>query len=166
MSDRLEDRVEQLERELDVLRSIQEIDARTSDYYQAFDYRDIKLLASVLHDDARIEMRDIGADPETGRGVTIYEGKDAWLHDYAEKVAWVRNIHTSHGVVNRSTEVDGDTARMRANTNVWLQRLNQGWNHAAGTNYDTWERVDGRWLLKERIQPMHWRFGSPRTPSY
>ncbi len=112
-----------------------------SSYAQGFDYHDRELLRSIWHDDAVLDLGLFGR----------YEGVDA-IMDAAEQF-WAGAPHMHHWMANPLVQIDLAAGRATASTalDCLSTFVGEGTSHIGGRYRDVFVRVDGRWLITERV---------------
>lgn len=113
-------------------------------YAQAFDRRDSAMLRSIWHEDAILDLGDIGR----------YEGLETIMTASVE--LWRTKPHMHHWMSNPLIEIAGDTATAATALDCFVVDLDTGPTQVGGLYRDSFERRDGRWGLVLRQFELHY----------
>jgi hypothetical protein len=132
---------------------IQEIEDRNAvervivDYCHGFDRHDLDTLLGAFHEDGAYLL---GED-----GFGDHYGTDAIRTAVVDQL-WPALPETHHWNTNIAIDIDGDVANCSSDVGANVTHSEMGPCTVAATYYDTIERRDGRWAIKERKVDIHY----------
>ena len=112
-----------------------------SGYAHGFDLHDAELLRTVFHEDALLDLGPFGS----------YRGADE-IRGAAEQF-WAAAPHMHHWMANPLLEIDLERGVASATTalDCLCTYVETGTAHIGGRYRDRFARVDGRWVIVERV---------------
>jgi hypothetical protein len=152
---------------LDALESRAAIETLIAGYANAFDLLDAKLLGSLWHDDAALDLPGFGS-----------AGSRDEILEMAER-SWQQMPHMHHWMANPLIRIEGDVATGTVAADCLFHDIEKGPVQVSGLYYDRFERRGGHWRFASRRFELHfltplenWKpiagsesFGSPAPDS-
>lgn len=137
--------------EAERLAAIEEIKQLKAKYWRGVDSCDGTLVRSILADDCELDFRGCCTDPSSGVDHlpamnAVLRGRDAWISDALAGMVTVHQGHQSEIEITGETTATGDwsfTDRFFMPEGAPFARL-----VGYGNYHDTYEKIEGRWLLK------------------
>jgi SnoaL-like domain len=142
----------------DRLIAIEDIKQLKARYFRSLDTRDWAMFRTVFHDDVVIDFRGATTDStstdnalETLDSGALISGADRWV-DICSTAGETQDIVTlHHGHMPEITILSADAA-----AGIWAMEDKNWWPEGApfrrlqahGHYHETYERVDGQWLIK------------------